>query len=82
MCLHRLLFPLEPQSQSPKVLCSFLQNLYRLPVLQCRAKYLQAVKEGQYTPVASGDIALELATQKQEERLKMVSVKSMEDSLK
>uniref|UniRef100_A0A8C2FQT9 Coiled-coil domain containing 40 n=1 Tax=Cyprinus carpio TaxID=7962 RepID=A0A8C2FQT9_CYPCA len=49
------------------------RNLYRLPVLQCRVKHLQAVKEGQYTPVASGDTALELATQKQEERLKMIS---------
>ncbi|XP_016370198.1 coiled-coil domain-containing protein 40-like [Sinocyclocheilus rhinocerous] len=49
------------------------RNLYHLPVLQCRAKHLQAVKEGQYTPVASGDTALELATQKQEERLKMIS---------
>jgi len=54
----------------------------RLPVLQGRAKYLQAVKEGQYTPVASGDMALELATQKHEERLKMVSIKSTEDYLK
>ncbi|XP_043097267.1 coiled-coil domain-containing protein 40 [Puntigrus tetrazona] len=49
------------------------RNLYRLPVLQCRSKHLQAVKEGQYTPVASGDVSLELATQKQEERLKMIS---------
>uniref|UniRef100_A0A673JWD2 Coiled-coil domain containing 40 n=1 Tax=Sinocyclocheilus rhinocerous TaxID=307959 RepID=A0A673JWD2_9TELE len=49
------------------------RNLSRLPVLQGRAKHLQAVKEGQYAPVASGDTALELATQKQEERLKMIS---------
>ncbi|XP_059416508.1 coiled-coil domain-containing protein 40 isoform X2 [Carassius carassius] len=49
------------------------RNLSRLPVLQGRAKLLQAVKDGQYTPVASGDTALELATQKQEERLKMIS---------
>lgn len=49
------------------------RNMSRLPVLQGRAKHLQAVKEGQYTPVASGDMALELATQKHEERLKMVS---------
>uniref|UniRef100_A0A672QVJ8 Coiled-coil domain-containing protein 40 n=1 Tax=Sinocyclocheilus grahami TaxID=75366 RepID=A0A672QVJ8_SINGR len=49
------------------------RNLSRLPVLQGRAKHLQAVKEGQYAPVTSGDTALELATQKQEERLKMIS---------
>lgn len=42
-------------------------------MLQVRAKHLQAVKEGQYALVACGDTALELATQKQEERLKMIS---------
>uniref|UniRef100_A0A8C2EDW1 Coiled-coil domain containing 40 n=1 Tax=Cyprinus carpio TaxID=7962 RepID=A0A8C2EDW1_CYPCA len=51
----------------------FSQNLSRLPMLEVRAKHLQAVKEGQYALVACGDTALELATQKQEERLKMVS---------
>ncbi|KAI2663476.1 Coiled-coil domain-containing protein 40 [Labeo rohita] len=49
------------------------RSLSRVPMLQGRVKHLQAVKEGQYTPVASGDTALELATQKLEERLKMIS---------
>ncbi|KAK2889086.1 hypothetical protein Q8A67_014461 [Cirrhinus molitorella] len=49
------------------------RNLSRLPLLQGRVKHLLAVKEGQYTPTASGDTALELATQKQEERLKMIN---------
>ncbi|XP_051567998.1 coiled-coil domain-containing protein 40 [Myxocyprinus asiaticus] len=49
------------------------RNLSCLVTLQGRAKHLQAVKEGRYSPVASGDTALQVAKQKQEERLKMVS---------
>ncbi|TRY56344.1 hypothetical protein DNTS_034957 [Danionella cerebrum] len=49
------------------------RNMYHLPRLQARAKHLLAIKEGRYTPVTSGDSALELATQKQQERLKMIS---------
>lgn len=63
------------------ILWSLLQNLYRLPMLQTRAKHLHAVKEGRYTPMATGVTALELGTQKQEERLKMVSVKSTDNVL-
>ncbi|XP_056315030.1 coiled-coil domain-containing protein 40 [Danio aesculapii] len=50
------------------------RNLYRLPMLQTRAKHLHAVKDGRYTPMATGVTALELGTQKQEERLKMISL--------
>uniref|UniRef100_A0A4W4EIW8 Coiled-coil domain containing 40 n=1 Tax=Electrophorus electricus TaxID=8005 RepID=A0A4W4EIW8_ELEEL len=49
------------------------RNLAQLLALQARAKQLQAVKEGRYITVATGQPALEVSMQRQQERLHAVS---------
>ncbi|XP_075034039.1 coiled-coil domain-containing protein 40 [Mixophyes fleayi] len=49
------------------------QNLSQIVAFQTRAKHLQAVKEGKYTPVFSNPQALEAEQQKQEARIHTIS---------
>ncbi|KAG7492162.1 hypothetical protein MATL_G00012130 [Megalops atlanticus] len=49
------------------------RNLARLVALQARAKQLQAVREGRYSPSPGGEVELEPAKQRLEERLHAVS---------
>ncbi|XP_076871589.1 coiled-coil domain-containing protein 40 [Brachyhypopomus gauderio] len=48
-------------------------NLAQLLALQAPAKQLQAVKEGRYAAMATGESALEASMQQQQERLRSVS---------